>query len=187
MRSPPLTSAKCCPVPDLGGLIIVASAFSGGRDSAAAELVFEYMAATQAETGQPVPAAAGDLPAVLAREYRELREVYRPPGDLLVAEYGGHLVGCAGLAVLAGTPGTAEVKRLYVRPARRGQGIARAMMSRVHDHAGRAGLTRLVLDVLPTRTVALGFYRRLGYTGAEPYAGSQDGLACLERVVQPKQ
>jgi GNAT superfamily N-acetyltransferase len=161
--------------------LTVASAFADGRDAAAAELVFEYMALTQADTGQPVPAAAGDLPAVLARECRELREVYRPPGDLFVAEYDGYLVGCAGLAVLAGAVGTAEVKRLYVRPASRGHGIARALMSRVHDHAARAGLTRLVLDVLPARTAVLGFYRRLGYTGTGPCPGSRDGLTCLER------
>jgi GNAT superfamily N-acetyltransferase len=142
---------------------------------------------TQAETGQPVPAAVGDLPAVLARECRELREAYRPPGELLVAGYDGHPAGCAGLAMLAGAPGTAEVKRLYVRPASRGHGIARALMSRVHDHAARAGLTRLVLDVLPARTVALGFYRRLGYTDTGPYPGSRDGLTCLERAVQRKQ
>ena len=159
--------------------VTIASAFGGGRVAAAAELVFDYMALTQAETGQPVPIVVGDLPAVLARECRELREVYRPPGDLLVAEYGGRPVGCAGLAVLDGAPGTAEVKRLYVRPAHRGHGIARALMNQVHDHAARAGLTRLVLDVLAARTAVLGFYRRLGYTGTGPYPGSWDGLTCL--------
>jgi hypothetical protein len=70
--------------------VAVVSAFPAGRGSDAAALVFEYMAATQAETGRPVPADSGELPAVLQRECDSLHDVYRPPGD------------------------TAEVRRLYV-------------------------------------------------------------------------
>ena len=44
------------------------SAFPADRGSDAAALVFAYMAATQAETGGPVPASIGELPAVLQRE-----------------------------------------------------------------------------------------------------------------------
>jgi len=43
-------------------------------------------------------------------------------------------------------------------------------MSHAHRHAARHGTTRLVLDVLPARTVVISFYRRLGYTETEPYA-----------------
>jgi len=76
----------------------VVSAFAAGRGDDAAALVFEYMAATQAETGQEVPAGIGELPAVLQRECRNLQAVYRPPGALLIADHDGQPVGCAGLA-----------------------------------------------------------------------------------------
>jgi GNAT superfamily N-acetyltransferase len=58
---------------------------------------------------------------------------------------------------------------LYVRPPHRGNGIARTLMNRAHDHAARHGLTRLVLDVLPARTAVLSFYPRLGYTETGPF------------------
>jgi GNAT superfamily N-acetyltransferase len=146
----------------------VISAFPAGRGGDAAALVFEYMAATQAETGRPVPAGIGDLPAVLQHECSNLRDAYRPPGVLLIADYGGQPFGCVGLAALPGAR-TAEVKRLYVRPARRGNGIARILMSHAHHHAARYGITRLILGVLPARTAVISFYRRLGYTETEPF------------------
>ena len=79
-------------------VITVVSAFAAGRGDDAAALVFEYMAATQAETGKAVPAGIGELPAVLQRECRNLQAVYRPPGALLIADHDGQPAGCAGLA-----------------------------------------------------------------------------------------
>jgi GNAT superfamily N-acetyltransferase len=149
--------------------VTVVSAFPAGRGDDAAALVFEYLAATQAETGQAVPAGIGDLPAMLQHECRSLPASYQPPGALLIACHGGELAGCAGLAHR--TPErTAEIKRLYVRPAHRGHGIARTLMSHAHQHAARHGMTRIVLDVLPARTHVISFYRSLGYTGPEPCA-----------------
>jgi hypothetical protein len=56
----------------------VVSAFAAGCGDDAAALVFEYMAATQAETGQAVPGGIGELPAVLQRECRDLPAVLLP-------------------------------------------------------------------------------------------------------------
>jgi len=149
--------------------VTVVSAFAAGRDGAAAALVFEYMAATQAETGQPVPARISELPAVLQRECRDLPAVYRPPGALLIAGLSGQPAGCVGLAPCLAQC-TAEIKRLYVRPAHRGKGIASTLMSHAHHHAARHGITRLILDVMSARTTVISFYRRLGYTETGPYA-----------------
>jgi ribosomal protein S18 acetylase RimI-like enzyme len=146
----------------------VISAFAAGRGSDAAALVFEYMAATQAETGRPVPAGIDNLPAALQRECRDLQDVYRAPGVFLIADHGGQPAACVGLAAIS-PERTAEVKRLYVRPASRGNGIARTLMSHAHHHAARNGITRLILDVLPARTAVISFYRRLGYTETGPY------------------
>jgi GNAT superfamily N-acetyltransferase len=162
--------------------VTVTSAFPASRGDAAA-LVFEYMAATQAENGRPVPSAIAELPAVLRRECSSLQDVYRPPGVFLIADLGGQPAGCAGLAALPGGC-TAEVRRLYVRPAHRGNGIARTLMSRAHHHAARHGMTRLILDVLPARTAVVSFYRRLGYTETEPFeTESPVPMIYLERAV----
>jgi GNAT superfamily N-acetyltransferase len=167
--------------------VTAVSAFPAGRGDDAAALVFEYLAATQAETGQAVPAAIGDLPAVLQHESRSLPASYQPPGALLIACHGGELAGCAGLAHRA-PEHTAEIKRLCVRPAHRGHGIARTLMSHAHQHAAQHGMTRIVLDVLPARTRVISFCHRLGYTGAEPCAepcaaGSPVPVICLERPI----
>jgi ribosomal protein S18 acetylase RimI-like enzyme len=42
-------------------------------------------------------------------------------------------------------------------------------MRHAHRHAADHGFARLVLDVMPTRTHVIDFYRRLGYTDADPY------------------
>lgn len=63
------------------------STFPEGRGGDAAALVFEYMAATQAETGLAVPARIGELPAALQRESRDLPAVCCPPGALLIADH----------------------------------------------------------------------------------------------------
>lgn len=163
--------------------VTVLSAFRAGRESDAAALVFEYMAATQAENGRPVPAAVSDLPAPLLRECGDLPAVYRPPGALLLADQGGSPAGCVGLA--PGPDGhAAEIRRLYVRPARRGTGIARTLMLHAHDHAARKGIARLTLDVLPARTAVIGFCRRLGYAVTVPSAaGSPVPMIGMERPV----
>jgi ribosomal protein S18 acetylase RimI-like enzyme len=148
-------------------LVTVVGAFAAGRGGDAAALVFEYMAATQAETGHPVPAGMAELPAILQCECQNLPAVYCLPGALLIADIDGQPVGCVGIAPSAAKR-TGEVKRLYVRPARRRRGIATLLMSHAHQHAAQHGMTRLVLDVLPARTAVIGFYRRLGYRETEP-------------------
>jgi len=164
-------------------VVTVTSAFTAGRDGTAAALVFEYMAATQAQTGHPVPAGIGELPPVLQRECRDLPAVYRPPGALLIAHHCGRPVGCVGLAPCPAQC-TAEIKRLYVRPAHRGKGIASTLMSHAHDHAARHGITRLILDVLPARTTVISFYRRLGYTETGPYGtGSPVPMIYMQRPI----
>ncbi len=89
----------------------VVSAFPAGCGGDATALVFEYMAATQAETGRPVPGGIGELPPVLQHEYRNLPAVYRPPGALLVTYAGQVAAGCAGLAPCL-PERTAQVRRL---------------------------------------------------------------------------
>jgi GNAT superfamily N-acetyltransferase len=163
--------------------VTVTSAFPASRGGDAVALVFEYMAATQAENGRPVPSGTAELPAVLRRECSGLQDVYRPPGVCLIADLAGQPAGCVGLAALPGGC-TAEVRRLYVRPAHRGNGIARTLMCRAHHHAARHGMTRLILDVLPARTAVISFYRRLGYAETESFeTESPVPMIYLERAV----
>jgi ribosomal protein S18 acetylase RimI-like enzyme len=59
-------------------------------------------------------------------------------------------------------------------------------MNHAHRHAARHGYTRLVLDVMPSRTQVIDFYRRIGYTDAEPYpTEAPDPMVYLQRRVDP--
>jgi GNAT superfamily N-acetyltransferase len=146
----------------------ISGGLAPGRHEDARMLVFEYMAATVAETsGRAAPARIEDLPRVLRAECEDLAGVYSPPGTLLLAYAGDAPAGCVGLVDRGDH--TAEVKRLYVRPAFRGAGIARALMSAIHSRAAELGFTTLLLDVMVSRVPVIEFYRRLGYTPAEPF------------------
>jgi ribosomal protein S18 acetylase RimI-like enzyme len=146
-------------------------------------LVFEYLASTQREAGRAVPASVDELPEILRAECVDLASAYRAPGALLLVYDDHHPIGCVGLKPTA-LVGTIEVKRLYVRPAHRRCGVGRLLMDQAHHHAASHGFTCLVLDVIPTRTQVIDFYRRLGYIDAQPYsAESTDPMIWLQRPV----
>jgi putative acetyltransferase len=93
---------------------------------------------------------------------------YAPPtGCLLFAQDGAEVLGCIALRQLES--GLGEVKRMYVRPAHRGRGVARALIERLIDFALEAGYTRLRLDTLESMTIARGLYESLGFGRIEPY------------------
>jgi len=128
-----------------------------------------------------VPATIAELPEPLRRECERPERSYTCPGALLVACLADEVVGCVGLRPVRTLPDAIEVKRLYVRPAHRGSGIARALMTCVHDHAAGAGFARTVLDVMPSRTEVIAFYRRLGYTDAARFTDWPFPMVYLER------
>ena len=62
-----------------------------------------------------------------------------------------------------------EVKRLYVAPAGRGTGLARALMARLEDDARAAGKTAVMLETGPELAAATALYRALGYRERGPF------------------
>ncbi|MBX9600802.1 MAG: GNAT family N-acetyltransferase [Bryobacteraceae bacterium] len=90
-----------------------------------------------------------------------------PRGRLLVAEDGSGLAGCVALRRI--TAHDAEMKRLFVRPAWRGQGLGRRLALRAIAEARHLGHARLVLDTLPVMKAAQEMYRSLGFLDIAPY------------------
>ena len=82
-------------------------------------------------------------------------------GEFFVAREAGEAVGCGAIRIL--DPTTAEVKRMYVDPARRGQGIGRAILGRLEETAGDIGVTRLVLETGIHQAAAIALYRAAGF------------------------
>ncbi len=63
------------------------------------------------------------------------------------------------------------LRDLFVSPGHRGQGVGRALVSRVRDDARAAGAPRLLLQTEEENTVALALYRSLGFTESGGYVG----------------
>lgn len=72
----------------------------------------------------------------------------------------GTAVGCAAV-VLAGTAG--ELKRMYVRPSHRAQGVAACLLAHLEAQSRPRGCTQLQLETGPRQPEALAFYRRHGF------------------------
>ncbi|MEJ1970723.1 MAG: GNAT family N-acetyltransferase [Rhizomicrobium sp.] len=101
---------------------------------------------------------------------------------LLGARQGRRIVGTVqlGLATMPNQPHRADVKKLLVHRAARGQGVAAALMKAVEKTARREGRRILVLDTV-TGSPADRLYTRLGWqrVGAVPdYALWPDGSYC---------
>src|SRR5687767_14473558 len=106
---------------------------------------------------------------------------YAPPqGTVLFAERAeGGISGVVAMRALS--PFTAEMKRLYVRPAFHGAGLGRALAEAVIDTARRRGYGRLRLDTLPTMVAAIALYRKLGFVDIPPYTVNPiEGAVYLE-------
>lgn len=101
-------------------------------------------------------------------ELNALPGEYAPPrGALLVACRADVPVAMIGLRPLDAA--TCEMKRLYVQPSARGQGLARALIVRLLDEARALGYREMRLDTLPMMGDAQGLYVALGFRDIAPY------------------
>ena len=57
----------------------------------------------------------------------------------------------------------AEIKRMYVRPAYQGRGLARLILAELERTALVAGITRLILETGLAQPEAIALYRSAGY------------------------
>lgn len=88
-------------------------------------------------------------------------EVAPGSGAFLVAYLDGEPVGCG--AVRRIEDGTAEIKRMYVRPAARGRRIGAAILAALESEARNLGAARLVLETGERQHEAVALYRRAGF------------------------
>ena len=96
-------------------------------------------------------------------ELRDLRAKYGEPGGRLYVALAedGAAAGCIALHRLDDE--RCELKRLYVRPAYRGQGLGSLLVARILDDARQIGYRAMLLDTLPVLESAVRMYRGLGF------------------------
>ena len=116
---------------------------------------------------EDVRALVTELEAVLSAEYPaeqrhglSLDAIFAPHIRFFVIRDDGRAVGCGGVAFY---PDYAEVKRMYVRDAARGTGIAPALLARIEADTRNEGLTLLRLETGTKQHAALKMYARAGF------------------------
>ena len=143
-----------------------------------------------------------DVQRLAAAQQSEIRARYDGAGEpgtppsaaditvvLVARDDAGAAVGCGALRELPA--GVAEVKRMYVVPAARGRGVARAVLAGLEDAARERGWTTLRLETGPRQPEAMGLYLSCGYRPIAAFGGyvglpdAEDSLF-FEHVLAPR-
>ena len=105
-----------------------------------------------------------DMPAAGAAELG-------PPGGAFLVGYREGIAVCAG-GIKRLPDGACEIKRMYVVPGARGQGVARALLRALEDTARSLGYDTARLDTGPRQPHAQGLYLAEGYAPVANFNGN---------------
>ncbi|MGA2394943.1 MAG: GNAT family N-acetyltransferase [Candidatus Lustribacter sp.] len=89
-----------------------------------------------------------------------VNSLFQPHIQFFIARLDGAAVGCGAVAFF---DGFAEVKRMYVRPAGRGTGVAQAMLAHLETVARAAGAPWLRLETGVRQPAAVRLYEAAGF------------------------
>jgi GNAT superfamily N-acetyltransferase len=98
---------------------------------------------------------------------------------LLVLDEAGEVVGTAAVRVLE--PGVAELKRMWLRPAARGQGLAQPLLDKCLDEGRRLGCQTMRLDSQAKLAAAVKLYRANGFREIPIYNDNPRADIWMER------
>jgi putative acetyltransferase len=107
-----------------------------------------------------------------SRHYLDLASL--PQANVLFAvarDDVGQAVGCGAVVLY---PEFGELKRLYVSPRGRGQGLGRKLLALLESRAVGSGCKLLMLETGPYQPEALALYASAGYESRGPFGNYQD-------------
>jgi GNAT superfamily N-acetyltransferase len=111
-----------------------------------------------------------DHRSILEQDMAELDRFSAPHGRLLLAEVDGQMAGIACLQKIGA--GIGEVTRMYVRPAFRRRGIARALLEHLIEEARQIGYATIRLDTARSSPAHV-LYQAAGFREIERYSESE--------------
>jgi len=100
---------------------------------------------------------------------------------LLVVDEAGEVVGTAAVRVLE--PGVAELKRMWLRPAARGRGLAQQLLDKCLDEGRRLGCQTMRLDSQAKLAAAVKLYRANGFREIPIYNDNPRADIWMERLL----
>jgi putative acetyltransferase len=102
------------------------------------------------------------------KELAALTSMYsRPKGVLFIVHNNDEPIACVGVRPI--DENIAELKRMYVRPAYRGVGIAQDLLDASLGFAKDAGYDAIRLDTLDTMHPAMNLYEKNGFVKIPAY------------------
>jgi putative acetyltransferase len=101
--------------------------------------------------------------------------------DFFVVRSDGVPAGCGGILFVDNA--YAEIKRMYVRPEFRGQGLGRRILEHLTRHAMSRGITLLRLETGIHQQEAIALYERQGFHRIPPFGPYTDDplTLCYEK------
>jgi GNAT superfamily N-acetyltransferase len=105
------------------------------------------------------------------RDLANIVKFQAPDGYILLAFVDNVAVGIACMQRIGSA--TAEVKRMYVRPSSRREGLGRAMLERLIEAARADGCKSIRLDSPDFMSAARALYRSSGFVDIESYPESE--------------
>lgn len=104
--------------------------------------------------------------------------------NVVVGYHRDHAVGCGAFKPYNKT--TAEIKRMFVRPDFRGQGIAKGILTALENWAREYGFTNCILETGTNNPPAIQLYTKSGYTFIPNYDQYENVVTsiCLGKIIQ---
>jgi putative acetyltransferase len=102
-----------------------------------------------------------------SRHGYSVEKLLREAVAFFVMRHGGMPAGCGGVQFFGADYG--EIKRMYVRPRFRGQGLGRLMLKHLAAHVRRHGVARLRLETGIYQSEAIRLYERFGFRRIAPF------------------
>lgn len=142
-------------------------------------------------------AASDDAQAILHEYYEAVHVVQRdkpasmkelvdaPGSGMWLAYLEDEVVGCVVLRKLASIPRASECKRLYVKPAARGNRIADALLEAQEAFARDQGVEWIYLDSYDDLKTAIALYQRRGYQQCVRYNNNPQATLFMRKHLGP--
>lgn len=125
-------------------------------DSADARLLIEELTAYLTPLSPPESQHGYSIEKLLARNV-----------DFFVVRVDGRPAACGGIEFFGSEYG--EIKRMYVRPEFRGQGLGKLIVEHLAEHARSLGIALLRLETGTMMLDAVGLYERAGFERIPPF------------------
>jgi ribosomal protein S18 acetylase RimI-like enzyme len=124
--------------------------------------------------------------AVIARDEKDelFRAYFQSGAGVWLAAFESQVVGCVALRPLSQIEESAEIKRLYVRPPFRGQGIADALYRELETFATDSGYKWLYLDTASGMIAAQKFYQSLGFESCNRYNSNPQAAIFMRKELR---